>query len=564
MLLSLSVKNLALIENAEVNFGKGLNVFTGETGAGKSLVIGSVNLALGGRARGNILRDDDSPVEIELVFSLEDPDKLSLLREMDVPVEEDGLIIIRRRISPGRNVAKVNGRTVTGAELREIGAILIDIHAQSEHQSLLYEKNHILFLDKYAGAGAEEALKEYGDKYASWKSLEAELNDLETDASARDKEAELLKYEINEIEEAKLKKDEDTELEDRFRLMNNSQKIAQGTDEAYNLLFGENEGAAASVIRAMRSMGGSAEYDGEAGKIYEEIANIDSLLSDLRRDLGGYIASLEYSPEEFTRVTDRLDLINTLKMKYGRSVDEIVEALKSKQERLSALENYDEHLKDLKERYDSAYREMEKAAEKLTSIRKEAALCLGKDMVTSLADLNFLESEFKVAVERADSFSASGRDRVFFMISTNPGEEMKPLKEVASGGELSRIMLALKTVLADMDDIGTMIFDEIDTGISGRTAQKVSESLIKLSGSHQVILITHLPQIAAMADSHFLIEKQVEGGRTKTEILDLDREEMVKELGRMLSGASLTDRVMENAREMKDLADNKKQGRSGA
>ncbi len=552
-----------MIENAEVNFGEGLNVFTGETGAGKSLVIGSVNLALGGRAKGNILRDDDSPVEIELVFSLEDPEKLSLLREMDVPVEEEGLIIIRRRISPGRNVAKVNGRTVTGAELREIGAVLIDIHAQSEHQSLLYEKNHILFLDKYAGTEAEEALGVYGEKYTSWKSLEAELSDMETDASSRDKEAELLRYEINEIEEAKLKKDEDTELEDRFRLMNNSQKIAQGTDEAYNLLFGENEGAAASVIRAMRSMSGSSEYDSEAGKLYEEIANIDSLLSDLRRDLTDYISSLEYSPEEFTRVTERLDLINTLKMKYGRSVDEIEEALNNKQERLSVLENFDEHLKELKERYDIAFLEMEKAAEKLTSVRKEAALCLGKDMVTELADLNFLESEFKVAVERADSFSANGRDRVFFMISTNPGEEMKPLKDVASGGELSRIMLALKTVLADMDDIGTMIFDEIDTGISGRTAQKVSESLIKLSGNHQVILITHLPQIAAMADSHFLIEKQVEGGRTKTEILDLDREEMVKELGRMLSGASLTDRVMENAREMKDLADNKKQGRNG-
>ena len=550
-----------MIESAEVNFGEGLNVFTGETGAGKSLVIGSVNLALGGRAKGNILRDDDSPVEIELVFSLEDPEKLSLLREMDVPVEEEGLIIIRRRISPGRNVAKVNGRTVTGAELREIGAVLIDIHAQSEHQSLLYEKNHILFLDKYAGTEAEEALSLYSEKYASWKSLEAELSDMETDASSRDKEAELLRYEINEIEEAKLKKDEDTELEDRFRLMNNSQKIAQGTDEAYNLLFGENEGAAASVIRAMRSMSGSSEYDSEAGKLYEEIANIDSLLSDLRRDLTGYISSLEYSPEEFTRVTERLDLINTLKMKYGRSVDEIEEALKNKQERLSVLENFDEHLKELKERYDIAFLEMEKAAEKLTSVRKEAALCLG--MVTELADLNFLESEFKVEVERADSFSANGRDRVFFMISTNPGEDMKPLKDVASGGELSRIMLALKTVLADMDDIGTMIFDEIDTGISGRTAQKVSESLIKLSGSHQVILITHLPQIAAMADSHFLIEKQVEGGRTKTEILDLDREEMVKELGRMLSGASLTDRVMENAREMKDLADNKKQGRNG-
>ncbi len=558
MLLSLSVKNLALIENAEVDFGEGLNVFTGETGAGKSLVIGSVNLALGGRAKGNVLRDEDTPAETELVFDLKDPEKLKVLEEMDIPVEDDGIIIIHRKITTGRNTAKVNGKTVTNAELKEVGSLLLDVHAQSEHQSLLYEKNHLLFLDKYAGEEAEKAGEDYRRKYGTWRKLSEELSGMEGDEGLRQREAELIEFEIKEIEEAGIRAGEDHELEDRFMMMNNSKKMAVSADEAYNFIFGENESASALVERALRAMTAVSGFDKGSEKLYNELNDIDSLFSDLKRDLDLYISSLDYSPEEYNTVVERLDLYNKLKMKYGNTTELILSSLKDRQDRLEMLQNFDEHREMLKKEVDNAWNEMDEAAKKLSDIRKNAAVSLGRDMEGALSDLNFLEAVFSVSVEKEDSYTVTGCDRVFFMISTNPGEDMRPLKDVASGGELSRIMLALKTVLADMDDIGTMIFDEIDTGISGRTAQKVSESLLKLSKGHQVILITHLPQIAAMADSHFLIDKGVEGGRTRTQIHTLNREDMIKELGRMLSGAYLTDTVLDNAREMKDLADKNK------
>lgn len=558
MLLSLNVKNLALIENAEVSFGNGLNIFTGETGAGKSLVIGSVNLALGGRAKADMVRDESVPAEIEIVFSLDDKKILSVLESMEIPVDEDGTVIIRRRIADGRSSAKINGRTVTGSELKEISSLLIDVHAQSEHQSLLYEKNHLMFLDRFAGKEAEDALMAYREKYDAWKKLENDLLSMDRDENIRKREADLLEFEINEIEEAALKSGEDTELEDRFHLMNNHKKITEALGDAYGAVSSENDGAAAYISRALRSLGEVGTIDEKAGNLQRQLGEIDSLLSDFQRDMDDYISGLEFSPEEYSGVTKRLDLINNLKMKYGNTLDDIFLSLKERRDRFEILSNYDEHLMKLKDQTKEAYILMEKAAGVLTEVRLSAAVTMGLSMEEGLKNLNFDESRFEVRVVEEDDFTYDGRDRVYFMISTNPGEGLKPLKDVASGGELSRIMLALKTVLADMDDIGTMIFDEIDTGISGRTAQKVSESLVKLSGKHQVILITHLPQIAAMADNHFLIEKSTESGRTKTGIKRLDREEMIEELGRMLSGASVTDTVMENAREMKELADKRK------
>ncbi len=558
MLLSLSVKNLALIENAEVDFGKGLNVFTGETGAGKSLVIGSVNLALGGRAKADLARDENSPAEIEIVFSTDSDEDIERLRNMDIPVDEDGSIIIRRRIQDGRSTAKVNGHSVTGSELREISSILIDVHAQSEHQSLLYEKQHLVFLDRFAGDEAKEALERYREKYSEWKNICKELDSMDSDEEIRKREADLLRFEIKEIEDAALKTGEDQELEDRFRFINNSKKIAEALGEAYSALSGEGEGAAALVSRALRSLTGVTEYGGEISAVFDELSEVDSLLSDCRRDMDQYIQKLDFPEEEYSEVEKRLNLINDLKKKYSGTLEGIAEALKERRERLSVLDNYDEHLTGLKADLDRALNEMKKASSDLTSIRRSAALIMGSSMEQGLKDLNFEESKFEVCVEETDDFTPDGHDRVFFSISTNAGEKMKPLKDVASGGELSRIMLALKTVLADMDDIGTMIFDEIDTGISGPTAQKVSESLLKLSRGHQVILITHLPQIAAMADSHYLIKKETVEGRTRTGITSLEKDDMIMELGRMLSGETITDRVLENAREMKAMADRKK------
>ena len=560
MLLSLNVKNLALIENAEVNFGEGLNVFTGETGAGKSLVIGSVNMSLGGRVKSDMLRDSEKDAEVEMVFSVEDPAILENLKEMDLLSEDENIVIIRRKITGRGSSAKVNGRTVTNSELKSLSSLLIDVHAQSEHQSLLYEKNHLSFLDRYAGADVTEALESYRERYDAWRSLSEELESMDKDEAERKREEDLLLFEVSEIEGADLKSGEDESLEERFKLMNNSKRISEAAGEAFNYISSENDGAASSLSRALRTLSAVSEFDKKAEELCSELGDAEALVNDFLRDLDSYISDLEFSPEEYEEVTKRLDLINNLKMKYGRTIEDILDSLKEKEERLNVLQNFDSHLNELKIKTEKAYNEMEAKADRLSALRKEAAIAMGRDMEQSLKDLNFLDSRFEVCVEDLPSFGTEGKDRVYFKISTNPGEEMKPLKDVASGGELSRIMLSLKTVLADMDDIGTMIFDEIDTGISGRTAQKVSESLIKLSKDHQVILITHLPQIAAMADSHFLIEKNVEEGRTRTDIHSLDREDMINELGRMLSGESLTDAVMENAREMKDLADKKKSG----
>ena len=558
MLISLSVNNLALIEKEEVTFGEGLNVFSGETGAGKSLVIGSVSLALGGKARADIARDPEKPAEVELVFALDREEERKKIRDLDIPVEDDGLVIIRRRFSGGRGTAKINGVTVTGSLLREISGILIDIHGQHEHQSLLYKKNHLLILDRYAGKKAEQLLENYRKHYHFVKSIRDELKSISTDESERLREADLLRYEIGEIEDASLKDGEDEALEERFAFMNNSRKIAEAAGEAASLIGGD-EAAGEMIGRAVRSFSVAADLDKDASGLMQELNDLDSLLSDIRRDLESYLSGLSFSEEEYTEVTERLNRINELKMKYGKSIPEILESLEVRQKKLEQLENADAYRAELEEKLAASEKELCSAAEELTVERKKNAAELGGRMKKALIGLNFETVQFEIAVRGADNgYTENGADDVEFMISTNPGESLKALKDVASGGELSRVMLALKTVLADTDRIDTLIFDEIDTGISGRTAQKVSESLASLSGRHQVILITHLPQIAAMADHHFLIKKTVEDGRTLTGIRELQREEIIDELGRMLSGAEMTETVRQNAEEMKELADKTK------
>ncbi len=558
MIESLSVKNLALIESAEIEFGEGLNVFTGETGAGKSLVIGSVSLALGGRPKASLLRDGDEPAEIEMVFSVTDPKILKSLSDLDIPIDDDGRLIIRRKLEKGRSSARINGVSVTSAQLKEVSSLLLDLHAQSDHQSLLYEKNHLSLLDRYAGGELMDAKERYTADYEGYIKLKDEFEGMEKDEAGREREIGLLKFEIEDIKNASLHEGEDEELEDLFRMMNNLKKISDALNEVYTAVSPEGDGAAALTARALRLIANVTEYDKKAENLYNELSEIDSLLSDFQRELKDYTQSLDLSEEEFVRVTRRLDLINDLKQRYGRTFPEILSALKEREDRLFILENYEEQLRSLGEKLEAAKKKAAASALHLSDLRKRSAPVLSRAMEDGLKGLNFLDSRFEVRVEDTGSFGPEGRDRVYFLISTNPGEELKPLKDVASGGELSRIMLSLKTVLADTDEIETLIFDEIDTGISGRTAQKVSESLLSLSRSHQVILVTHLPQIAAMADFHYLISKEVEDGRTRTGIRSLDREEMVEELSRMLSGASVTERVMDNAREMKDLADKEK------
>ncbi len=553
MLQNLHVKNLALIDETEVEFDKGLNILTGETGAGKSIILGSVNLALGGRYTKDILRKGTQYGFVELTFLVEQEDQIKKLEALDI-FPEDGMVVLSRRLMEGRSVSKINGETVPISVLKAVAEILIDIHGQHEHQSLLYKKNQMEILDAYAKEAVHSIKKEVKDGYKEFELIRKELKEANSDVSDRAKEAAFLEFEINEIHDAMLVEGEDEELESAYRRMVNGKKIVENVDEAYEYTAGSGESASDSLSRAIRALADAARYDEKADELYNQLVEVDSLLNDFNRELSDYSSSLEFSEEEFYETEERLNTINRLKTKYGNQISDILNYCEEKEARLQVLNDYDQYLEDLQKRFEKAESNLSKVSGELTKRRKEQALMLQNAIVEGLKDLNFNDVKFEIHFTELNDYTANGKDEIEFVISMNPGEPVKPLAEVASGGELSRIMLAIKTVMADRDEIETLIFDEIDVGISGRTAQKVSEKMAVIGKEHQVICITHLAQIAAMADAHYAIEKTVTDGKTRTDIHRLNAEEEIDELARILGGAEITDTVRESAREMKALA----------
>lgn len=552
MLLELHVKNLALIERADVEFGEGLNILTGETGAGKSIIIGSVSMALGGKASRDSIRHGADYAYIELVFSVKGEDRLRALRELDTEPTEDGLVIISRKITPSRSISRINDETVTAARLRQITGLLLDIHGQHEHQSLLYKSKHLEILDAYVKAQTQPAKKKMEEEYKNYCILKKRLSSFEMDHDARLREADFLRFEIQEIEEGNIKEGEEEELTARYRRFSHARRIAENLNEAYDSLQAD------AVTRALRSVEQVTEYDEALQSIRDQLYDAEAILSDAGREISAYISSMEFDEESWRQTEERLDQIHSLQNKYGASVLAIQASLEEKRKRLEELENYDAFREQTEKKLKISTDHLCRLCTDLSEIRKKASVELVKRIRSGLLDLNFLDVEFDMEFETLDHFTPDGWDQVQFLISTNPGQPMRPLKDVASGGELSRIMLAIKTVLADSDEIPTLIFDEIDTGISGRTAQKVSEKLSYIAGSHQVICITHLPQIAAMADIHFEILKSASEGSTATTIERLGREKSIRELARLLGGAQITEAVLKNAHEMKDLADQTK------
>ena len=552
MLLELHVKNLALIEKADVEFGEGLNILTGETGAGKSIIIGSVSMALGGKASRDSIRHGADYAYIELVFSVKGEDRLQALRELDTEPTEDGLVVISRKITPSRSISRINDETVTAARLRQITGLLLDIHGQHEHQSLLYKSKHLEILDAYVKAQTQPAKNKMEEEYRNYCILNKRLSSFEMDHDARLREADFLRFEIQEIEDGNIKEGEEEELTARYRRFSHARRIAENLNEAYDSLQAD------AVTRALRSVEQVTEYDEALQSIRDQLYDAEAILSDAGREISAYISSMEFDEESWRQTEERLDQIHSLQNKYGASVLAIQASLEEKRKRLEELENYDAFREQTEKKLKISTDHLCRLCTDLSEIRKKASVELVKRIRSGLLDLNFLDVEFDMEFETLDHFTPDGWDEVQFLISTNPGQPMRPLKDVASGGELSRIMLAIKTVLADSDEIPTLIFDEIDTGISGRTAQKVSEKLSYIAGSHQVICITHLPQIAAMADIHFEIRKSTSEGSTATTIERLGREETVRELARLLGGAQITEAVLKNAREMKELADQTK------
>ena len=554
MLVHLHVRNLALIEDIEVEFGPGLNILTGETGAGKSILLGSMQLILGGRSAKDMIRTGASSALVELLFQVENPRAEASLRELGVETS-DGQVLLTRKLMDGRSINKINGETCTVAQMKAAASCLLDIHGQHEHQSLLYQDKQLEILDIYGKEEIFPAKDNVQTAYKKYRDCKRQLDELDIDEEQRNRERAFLEFEINEIESAQLVSGEDEELEKRYRKLNNGRKILETLQGVRDLTgYESGQGAGESVGNAVREISRVTEYDTQLDSMASALQEIDGLLNDFNRELASYVDDLNFDDEAFYETEKRLDTINGLKAKYGRTIEDIQEYCLKQKQKLENLDKYEERFHEAEENLKKSREELETVSHKLSVIRQKYSQMLTDKITEGLKDLNFLDVQFQITFCRRKEFTAGGFDDIEYEISTNPGESLKPLGKIVSGGELSRIMLAIKAILADRDQIETLIFDEIDTGISGRTAQKVSEKMAVIGRCHQVLCITHLPQIAAMADTHFEIEKHQKDNETITEIHPLEGDDSVRELARLLGGAEITQAVFDNAKEMKELA----------
>lgn len=564
MLLNLHVKNLALIHEEDISFGEGLNILTGETGAGKSIILGALSLALGEKVSFDALRDPEKEALVEAVFHISDAEAKTL-RAMDITVEENE-VILSRKMTGERSSAKINGETYPASKLKEVGALLLDIYGQHENQSLLHKKKHLELLDDFGGESISSLKNDVAEAYKVYNEKKKEYESANNDEEKRARELSFLQHETEEIANAKLKVGEDEELESEYKKLLNAAKISDALNEAYKECGDSAGGSSEKIGRAVRELHSVEAYDEGLSDLISTLSDVESLLSDFNRGISDYIKDLDFAGERFSEVENRLNVINDLKGKYGRTVEDVLSAYDEKAARIAKLEDYDSYLLNLEKEYNEAKSKLENLSSQLSVLRQSKAVTLCGLVKDALLDLNFLDVKFSMDFAKAAEYTSNGYDEAEFLISTNPGEPMRPLKDIASGGELSRVMLAIKTILATSDSIDTLIFDEIDAGISGRTAQAVSEKIYLVSRAHQVILITHLPQIAAMADHHFLIEKDVVSGEsigsqgisTISTIQELYATQVTNELARMVGGAEITNATLENARELKELADEKK------
>ena len=560
MLKNIHVKNFALIDEVEIDLGPKLNILTGETGAGKSIIIDAVNFALGQRVSKDIVRDDTEYALSELVFGIEDgldgEEVRSVLDSYDIPYDDDELIFTRKIVN-GKSSARINGETVTATTLKAVASVLLDIHGQHDNQSLLSKNSQHSLLDRLLEEELSDLPCKIKDNYVNYKTKKSELDDCKN--TENEKELAYLKFQLEEIDSANLKPGEDDENESLYKKMSSAKKIAEAVSMAHRMTGYDSDGAGSNIGRALQVIRQVSDLDDGCKDLELILTDIDGLINDFNRSVADYEASLDFSDEDFYEVESRINTINSLKSKYGQSIDLILSRRDELEAEIEKLLNFDEYVEKLSAEVELARKNLLELCKKASNIRINGAKKLSAQIEEALRDLNFLDANFEIRVTPdEDNISSSGIDSVEFFVSTNPGEKVKPLANVASGGEMSRIMLAIKSIMASKDRINTLIFDEIDTGISGRTAQKVSEKMSKIAGNHQVIVVTHLPQIAAMADNHYEIKKATDNGRTNTYITKLSEEEMITELARMLGGVTITDAVIENAKDMKTQANNTK------
>ena len=552
MLDRLMVKDLALIEKSVVEFGPGLNILTGETGAGKSILLGSIQLALGQKANKDMIRHGSEQALIELSFSLGE-EKEAALKELEEDLEiEEGSLIIRRKISEKKSENRVNDLSVTLAKLREISGELLDLHGQHEHHSLLKEGAHLAILDSFMTRRGGSVLSEVKEAYENYREKKKKVEAYSLPEEERKRELDFLQFELEELSSANLKPGEEEQLSKDYAVYENRDRLKS------LLLRVQEELADRDFHGPVKNLEEAVTFDESLKNVLDTAYELEAVGEDCLRAVEHYLDHSEMDEEKFFLLGERLDTIRSLMMKYGGTEEKALEALSKKEERLRFLTDYEKEKALMEEALARSEEELREKAEKLSLERQKTAKELEERIQQEMQELGFLDTRFTFRFEKKREISEKGLDEVESYVSLNPGEPLRPLREVGSGGELSRIMLSIKTVLADTDAVPTLIFDEIDTGISGRTAEKVGEKLEKIAKNHQVILITHLPQIAAKADRHFLIEKNVQEGKTKTEIHALNEEASVKELARLLGGEELTEAALQNARSLKAKAKEKK------
>ena len=546
MLSLLHIENIAVIECADISFDRGFNVLTGETGAGKSIVIDAISAILGQRAYRDMIRTGTAKASVRAVFT--DVPKLPWFEENGV--EYDPETIIQREIHlDGKNVCRVNGSLVTVSILSKLGIQLINIHGQHDSASLFDEANHLTFLDDFA---ANESLRfAYHEKYTAVDKLRKEINRMSMDEGEKLRRMETLKYQIEEIEKANLTAGEDEELESRRKLLQNSEKIANGLNEAVENLYGgdDTDGAASMLATAERALARVSKFSDQIAQLHEKVADLMYQVQDAAELARDVQYELSYSADELDEIESRLDVIHKLRRKYGTTCADILSYLEQVKQELDEIEFADDHIERLKKKLKKAENEAWDAAFVLRKNRKDTAEKLSARILTELAQLDMPKVQFACQFTELE-LTGLGADAVAFYMSANVGEALKPMSKVASGGELARIMLAMKNVLAEQDKVNTLIFDEVDTGVSGRAAQKVAEKLRSVARNKQVLCVTHLPQLAAMGDTHLLIAKGERDGRTYTTVTPLDLEGRKKELARIIGGANITETTLKSAEEM--------------
>lgn len=571
MLRELTIENLALIDHLRLEFEQGFNIFTGETGAGKSIIIDGVNLILGGRASSELVRAGTESAQVEAVFELEEDEDLEkLLGEWNIPLGEDRLLVINREVQAlGRSRCRLNGQTVTVLTLSKVGAYLIDLHGQHEHQSLLFPDKQRAILDEFGGEELMAKAREVRRVYQRWEEVREELQQLSMREEDKNRKIELLNFQLEEIERARLQPAEEEELLKEQELLAGAEELYAASSLAYQVLYGGEEPGSAldKLTEGSQALERVAAIDPRLRSLYQMVTEAACQVEEAAREARSYRDRVEFDPSRLAAVEERLDELSKLKRKYGKSIEEILVYADTIRAELQSIEGREERLAVLAEEKEELEEKLAREASLLSALRQEAADRLGEAIALQLVEVNMGKTVFQAVLTRTPdkeglpmgeekwAISVHGFDRVEFMVAPNPGEGMRPLAKIASGGELSRMMLALKVILAEADPIPTMVFDEIDVGIGGRTSQAVAEKLLLLAQTNQVICVTHLPQIASMANRHFQVKKTPYGSRTRVEVQALSFDERVEELARMLGGAKVTSTTREHAREMLSLAE---------